>query len=255
LNLLSMFENSPRPILFAHRGASLHAPENTMEAFNLAIQQGADGVELDAKLSADGEVIVIHDPTVDRTTNGHGRVAKFKLTDLRALDAGSFFSEKFRGAQIPKLDEVFEVIGRQGLINVELTNYTTHRDHLVEKVCQLVQKHNLQKKILFSSFFASNLKRAAQLLPEVPRGLLALKGWKGIWARSFGFMFGEYQALHPHIADVNAPQVARVHKLKRRIHVWPANSEQDLARLKNWGVDGIITADPLTAVRVLGRGK
>lgn len=226
-----------------------------MEAFNLAIQQGADGVELDAKLSADGEVIVIHDLTVDRTTNGHGRVATFKLADLRALDAGSFFSERFRGAQIPKLDEVFEVIGRQGLINVELTNYTTPRDRLVEKVCALVQKHNLQKKILFSSFFASNLKRAAQLLPEVPRGLLALKGWKGIWARSFGFMFGEYQALHPHIADVNAPQVARVHKLKRRIHVWPANSEQDLARLKNWGVDGIITADPLMAVRVLGRGK
>ena len=110
-----MFEHSPRPILFAHRGASLHAPENTMEAFNLAIQQGADGVELDAKLSADGEVIVIHDPTVDRTTNGHGRVATFKLTDLRALDAGSFFSEKFRGAQIPTLDEVFEVIGRQGI--------------------------------------------------------------------------------------------------------------------------------------------
>jgi glycerophosphoryl diester phosphodiesterase len=255
LNLLSMFENSPRPILFAHRGASLHAPENTMEAFNLAMQQGADGVELDARLSADGEVIVIHDSTVDRTTNGHGRVAAFKLTDLRALDAGSFFSEKFRGAQIPTLDEVFEVIGRQGIINVELKNYTTPGDQLVEKVCALVQKHNLQKKILFSSFFAFNLRRAAHLLPEVPRGLLALKGWKGMWARSFGFMFGEYQALHPHIMDVNAPQVARVHKLGRRIHVWTANAESDLLRLKNWGVDGIITDDPLTAVRILRSGK
>jgi glycerophosphoryl diester phosphodiesterase len=226
-----------------------------MEAFNLAIQQGADGVELDAKLSGDGEVIVIHDPTVDRTTNGHGRVAKFKLTDLRALDAGSFFSEKFRSAQIPTLNEVFEVIGRQGFINVELKNYTTPRDQLVEKVCALVQKHNLQKKILFSSFLAYNLKRAAQLLPEVPRGLLALRGWKGMWARSFGFMFGEYQALHPYVNDVDAPQVARVHKLKRRIHVWTANTEQDLLRLKNWDVDGIITDDPLTAARVMGRGK
>ena len=250
-----MFEHTPRPILFAHRGASLYAPENTMEAFNLALQQGADGVELDARLSADGEVIVIHDPTVDRTTNGHGRVATFRLTDLRALDAGSFFSEKFRGAQIPTLDEVFGVIGRQGIINVELKNYTTPRDHLVEKVCALVQKHNLQNKVLFSSFFPSNLKRAAHLLPEVPRGLLALSGWKGMWARSFGFMFGEYQALHPNITDVNAPQVARVHKLKRRIHVWTANAEQDLLRLKNWGVDGIITDDPLVAVRVMGRGK
>ncbi len=226
-----------------------------MEAFNLALQQGADGVELDAKLSADGEVIVIHDPIVDRTTNGHGRVAAFKLTDLRALDAGSFFSERFRGAQIPMLDEVFEVIGKQCIINVELTNYTTPRDQLVEKVCALVQKHNLQAKILFSSFFSSNLKRAAHLLPEVPRGLLALNGWKGMWARSFGFMFGEYHALHPYITDVNAPQVARVHKLKRCIHVWTANAEQDLLRLKNWGVDGIITDDPLAALRVMGRGK
>lgn len=250
-----MLENFPRPIIFAHRGASLQAPENTIEAFNLAIQQGADGVELDAKLSADGEVVVIHDATVDRTTNGHGRVSALKLTDLRALDAGSFFSEKFRGAQIPTLDEVFEVIGKQAFINVELKNYTTPRDQLVEKVCALVLKHNLQKKILFSSFFGFNLNRAAHLLPEAPRGLLALKGWKGIWARSFGFMFGEYQALHSYIADVNAPQVARVHKLKRRIHVWTVNSEQDLLRLKNWGVDGIITDDPLTAVRVMGRGK
>jgi glycerophosphoryl diester phosphodiesterase len=250
-----MFEHSPRPILFAHRGASLYAPENTMEAFTLAMQQGADGVELDAKLSADGEVVVIHDPTVDRTTNGHGRVATFKLADLRALDAGSFFSEKFRGAQIPTLNEVFEVIGRRCFINVELTNYTTPRDQLIEKVCALVQKHNLQKKVLFSSFFAFNLKRAAQLLPGVSRGLLALGGWKGMWARSFGFMFGEYQALHPHITDVDVPQVARVHKLKRRIHVWPVNAEQDLLRLKNWDVDGIITADPLMAVRVMGRGK
>lgn len=250
-----MFEHFPRPILFAHRGASLYAPENTMEAFTLAMQQGADGVELDAKLSADGEVVVIHDATVDRTTNGHGRVATFTLTDLRALDAGSFFSGKFRGAQIPTLNEVFEVIGKQGFINVELKGYTIPRDQLIEKVCALVQKHNLQKKMLFSSFFASSLKRAAQLLPEVPRGLLAPRGWKGMWWRSFGFMFGEYQALHPHIADVDMPQVIRVHKLKRRIHVWTVNTEQDLLRLKNWGVDGIITDDPLTAVRVMGRGK
>ena len=249
-----MFEHLPRPIIIAHRGASLHAPENTMEAYRLAMQQGADGIELDTKLTADGEVIAIHDQTVDRTTNGHGRVATFSLADLRALDAGSFFSEQFRGAKIPTLNEVLEVFGKQGFINIELTNYSTPRDQLVEKICALVQKHNLQKKILFSSFFASNLKRAAHLLPEVPRGLLALRGWKGMWARSFGFMFGEFQASHPYITDVNPPQVARVHKLKRRIHVWTANSEQDLLRLKNWSVDGIFTDDPLTAVRVIRGG-
>jgi glycerophosphoryl diester phosphodiesterase len=248
-----MIHHSHRPIILAHRGASWHAPENTLEAFNLAFEQGADGVEIDVMLSADGEVVVIHDPTVDRTTNGHGRVAALKLTDLRALDAGSFFSEKFKGAKIPLLSEVFELVGKKGVLNIELKNYTAPGDPLVEKVCGLVKKHGLQEKILFSSFIASNLKKAARLLPETPRGLLALAGWKGIWARSFGFMFGEYQALHPYITDVSARQVSRVHQLKRRIHVWTANREEDLLRLKNWDVDGILTDDPLAAVRVLGR--
>jgi glycerophosphoryl diester phosphodiesterase len=249
-----MFEHSPRPIIFAHRGASLHAPENTLEAFTLAMQHGADGVELDAKLSADGEVVVIHDSTVDRTTNGRGRVAALPLAELRALDAGSSFSEKFRGARIPTLDEVFETIGRIGIINVELTNYTTPRDRLVEKVCGLVKKHNLQNSVLLSSFFASNLKKAARLLPETPRALLAWGGWMGIWARSFGFMFGDYQALHPYITDVNARQIARVHQLKRRVHVWTANTAEEILMLKSWNVDGIFTDDPLTAARALGRG-
>ncbi len=248
-----MFENFPRPVLFAHRGASAHAPENTLPAFELALQQGVDGVELDVKLTADRQVIVMHDPTVDRTTDGHGRVRDLTLADIRKLDAGSYYAETFRGTKVPTLDEVFEAIGQRCVINVELTNYTTPWDGLVDKVCEVVKHHSLQSRILFSSFFGSNLKRAAQLLPEVPRGLLALDGWKGAWARSFGFMFGEYQALHPYITDANAPQISRVHRLKRRIHVWTANTEEEITRLKNLGVDGLFTDDPQTAVRVLGR--
>jgi len=249
-----MFENFPSPILLAHRGASTHAPENTIPAFELALQQGADGVELDAKLSADGRVMVIHDPTVDRTTGGHGRVAGMSFAELRELDAGASFSEQFRGTKIPSLDEVLEAIGKKSIINVELTNYTTRGDSLVEKVCELVRHHGLQDHILFSSFLMTNLKDAGRLLPEVPRGLLALPGWLGAWARSFGFMFGDYQALHPHSSDVNAPQVSRVHRLNRRIIVWTANTADEVGRLKGWGVDGIITDDPQAAVRALGRG-
>jgi glycerophosphoryl diester phosphodiesterase len=250
-----MFENFPTPVLFGHRGASAHAPENTLPSFELALQQGADGVELDVKLTSDSHVIVMHDPTVDRTTDGHGRVRDLSLDDFRKLDAGSYYAEAFRGTKVPTLDEVFEAIGQRGLINVELTNYATPRDALVDKVCELVKRHALQSRILFSSFFGFNLKRAAQLLPEVPRGLLALDGWKGAWARSFGFMFGEYQALHPYISDANAPQVSRVHQLKRRIHVWTANTPEEITRLKNWGVDGIFTDDPQAAVRALGRER
>jgi glycerophosphoryl diester phosphodiesterase len=248
-----MFDLFPSPVLFAHRGASAHAPENTLPAFELALRQGADGVELDAKLSADGQVVVIHDQTVDRTTGGRGRVRDLRLAELQALEAGSFFSEAFRGAQIPTLDEIFETIGARALINVELTNYGTPRDRLVEKVCGLIEKHGLQDRILLSSFFASNLRQAARLLPGVPRGLLALGGWMGAWARSFAFMFGDYQALHPHLTDAGAEQVERAHKLNRRIHVWTANTPEEIRRLMEWRVDGFFTDDPQMAARALGR--
>ncbi len=241
----------PIPLILGHRGAKNYAPENTLAAFTLALEQGADGVELDAKLSMDGAVVVHHDATVDRTTNGHGKVAQLSLAQLRGLDAGSFFSEKYRGEKIPTLDEVFETIGKRAIINVELTNYSTPRDALVEKVCELVRKHALQAHIIFSSFFPGNLKRAASLLPEVPRGLLALDGWKGAWARSFGFNFGDYYATHPYLTDVTHEQVKRVHRIQRKINVWTVNQEADFRRLIDWGVDGIITDDPALAVRVI----
>ena len=245
-----MLESIPRPVIFAHRGASAHAPENTIAAFELALAQGADAIELDVKLSSDGYVIVHHDDTVNRTTNGKGRIKDLSLAELKKLDAGSFYSEKFKGEKIPTLEEVFEAVGKRTFINVELTNYKTRRDHLVETVCMLVKKHQMQKRVIFSSFFASNLSKAQSYLPDVPRGLLALSGFLGSWARSFGFAFGMYQALHPHLADTTQQQVARVHRLNRRIHVWTVNKEVDVRRLFSWGVDGIFTDDTQLARRV-----
>jgi glycerophosphoryl diester phosphodiesterase len=188
------------------------------------MRQGADGIELDAKLSADGHVVVIHDPTVDRTTHTHGHVKDLSLAELRSLDAGGFFAEKYRGEPIPTLEAVFEAFGKHMFINVELTNYSTPGDHLVESVCRLVKEFGLQKQVLFSSFYASNLSKAGGWLPEVPRGLLAFNGLLGAWARSFGFAFGKYQALHPNLKDVTPQQVQRVHRLGRRVHVWTVNT-------------------------------
>jgi glycerophosphoryl diester phosphodiesterase len=241
----------PHPLILAHRGASANAPENTMAAFELALEQGAHGFELDAKLSADGEVVVIHDPSVERTTNGQGRVSQLNLTDLRELDAGSFFSDQFKGEKIPTLAEVFETLGERAIINVELTNYKTPRDGLADKVCELVQRFGLQDSVLFSSFLPSNLKRTRSLLPDARCGLLALGGWIGWWARSFGFNFGDYQVLHPALPDTTPQQVARVHRLKRYINVWTVNAAEDMRRLIDWGVDGIITDDSKLAMEVL----
>ena len=248
-----MIENFPRPIIFAHRGDLAHAPENTLPAFQQAIQKGADGVELDVKLTADGHVIVIHDSTVDRTTDGKGRVASLPLEAIRKLDAGKWFNEKFAGTKVPLLEEVFEVVGKDKMINIELKDYTVSHDGLVKKVCELIKRHDNHNQILFSSFFPSTLKVAAQALPEIPRGLLAMPGLLGLWTRSFGFMFGDYQALHPYISSTSREQMQRAHRLKRRVHVWTVNKPEDIIQLKEWGVDGIITDDPQTAVRVLGR--
>ena len=247
-----MYTSLPHPVIFAHRGASAHAPENTLASFKLATEQGADGIELDAKLTADGHVIVFHDATVDRTTGSHGRVKDLTLNEIRSLDAGSFFSAQFKGEKVPLLEEVFDVLGKQTFINIELTNYSAPSDHLVETVCMLVKKFNLQNRVLFSSFFASNLKTAQKYLPQVPRGLLAMNGLLGAWPRSFGFAFGDYFALHPNLKDVSHQQVQRVHRLNRRVHVWTVNAENDMRRLFRWGVDAIFTDDPQLAVKVRG---
>ena len=250
-----MLTSFSQPVIFAHRGASAHAPENTLAAFELALEQGAEAIELDAKLSVDGHVVVIHDATVDRTTGAHGRVKDMSLAELRALSAGSTFSSHFSTEKIPMLEEIFEALGKRIFINVELTNYNTPRDHLVESVCTLVRKFNLQEHVLLSSFYGSNLSKARSYLPEVPCGLLALNGMLGAWARSFGFAFGKYAALHPNLVDVTRQQIQRVHRLKGRVHVWTVNAEAEMRRFFGWGVDGIFTDDPALAVQVRGEKK
>jgi len=246
-----MWTDLPRPVIIAHRGDSAHAPENTLAAFHLAIANRADAIEFDVKLSADGEVIVLHDQTVDRTTNGHGDVRNLSLAALRDLDAGARFDARYRGERIPTLEEVFEAVGRRIHMNIELTNYATPNDALVEKVVALVKKHQPQEWVLFSSFLPRNLRRAQELLPEIPRGQLAWRGWVGWPARTFGWR-GHF-ALHPYQTDVNKNLVSRLHHAGKRIFVWTVNQETEMQRLLHLGVDGIFTDDPALLRRVIGR--
>ncbi len=253
--LFIMLESLPQPVIFAHRGASAYAPENTLAAFALAIEQGADAIELDVKLTVDGHVVAFHDLTVERTTGVEGRLQDLSLAKLRSLDAGSFFSPKFHGEKIPLLEEVFESFGRQTFINVELSNHYTPDDNLVETVCMVVKKFNLQKRILFSSFHPRSLAKARGLLPDVPRGLLANDGYRAMWVRSFVFYFGDFQALHPHLWTTSPQQVKRVHRLGRRVHVFTVNEESHLRKFFRWGVNGVFTDDPPLALRVRGETK
>lgn len=247
-----MWNDLPGKVVFAHRGAKAYAPENTLAAFTMAARMGAPAIELDAKLCADGEVVVIHDATVDRTSDGTGRVAALTLAALRGLDAGAWFGPQFKGERIPTLDEVFETVGRQVFINVELTNYASPDDGLVERAVKIVRRHALQSRVIFSSFHAENLRRAAALLPEVPRGLLAGTLWRGWGARRSEWMDEAYNALHPFVFDTSRRLVERVHARGKRVHVWTVNTEAQLRRLRELGVDGVFCDDPPLALRVFG---
>jgi len=247
-----MWNELPRPAIIAHRGDRANAPENTLAAFKQAADKGADAIEFDVKLTADGEVVVLHDQTVDRTTSGRGNVSRLSLATLRELDASVQFSGQFPAEKIPTLAEVFETVGNKLYMNIELTNYSTPRDSLVSKVAEMVKKYGQQGRVLFSSFLARNLKNASTLLPEVPGGLLTLGGLMGFWGRTFGWR-GDYYALHPYLTDVTPGLVDRVHAGGKRLHVWTVNQEEDIKKMIGWGVDGIITDDPALALRLLGR--
>lgn len=246
-----MLNQLPRPTFFAHRGASAYAPENTLAAFELALRQGADAIELDAKLTADGQVVVIHDQTVDRTTEGTGRVKDLTLAELRKLDAGSHFDFAFRGELIPTLDEVFKAVGQLAFINVELTNYSSPTDSLPEKVATLVKRHKIARRVMFSSFNPFALIRARRLLPEVPIGLLAIAGRNGAWARSWIGRWLSYQSLHPEMGDASPDLVESVHRHGGRVYVYTVNKAEDMRRLLAMGADGFFTDDPILARQIL----
>lgn len=245
-----MLDDWPRPLVIGHRGASAHAPENTMAAFELAIDHRADAIEFDVKLTSDNQVVVIHDTKVDRTTNGTGKVANMTLSDLQNLDAGYKYSNKFKGERIPSLKNVFESFGKQILMNVELTNYSTPLDGLVNEVVELVKFYKLESHVIFSSFLSKNLNNSQKLLPEVPCGLLAYPGRMGFLQRRYGWK-KKYHALHPYLAEADKRLVADLHSAGKRIHVWTVNGIENLRKMLDLKVDGIFTDDPGMLRRLL----
>jgi glycerophosphoryl diester phosphodiesterase len=246
---LTMWHNLPPRYFFAHRGASAYAPENTLAAFQLALEQGAPAIEFDVKLTADRHVIVIHDSTLDRTTNGEGPVNLRPLDAIKQFDAGGWFGEEFKGEPIPTLDEVFSALGGKIFMNIELTNYTTPFDRLVDEVAELVEKYKVQDSIMFSSFFPTNLIRARKLLPQVPRGQLVFAGRAGWWQRVWGAWL-DLQADHPFTSDVSIEKIAISRSKNRRVHVWTVNDPVDMNRLREIGVDAIFSDDPKLAASI-----
>ena len=249
---MNFLYDQERPFIFAHRGASAHAPENTLAAFELAVESGADGIELDVKLSVDEKVVVLHDQTVDRTTDGYGDVSTLLSSTLRELNASAHFATKFPIQHVPLLDEVFESVGKRTYINIELTNLSTPRDDLPERVVETIIHHGLQDRVLVSSFLHLNLKRIRELLPEVAVGILAFRGFAGAMARSALGRRRSPLIIHPHHTDVDKAFMKREKAAGRRVHPWVVNDRVEMRRLYQLGVEGLFTDDPALARMVVG---
>jgi glycerophosphoryl diester phosphodiesterase len=207
------------PVLFGHRGACALAPENTLPSFEMALQHGANAIELDAKLTRDGTVVVIHDQTVDRTTNGTGKVNELTIQQIKVLDAGSKFNLRFKDVKVPTLEEVFRSLGGKLLIG-------------------------LVDSVMFSSFLPRSLARMRQLIPHAKVGILALRGALGLFSRSFYGRWYSPEYVHPYYSDVNEGYILKEHKRGRKVNVWTVNDLNAARMLRDWGVDGIMTDDP-----------
>lgn len=232
-------------LIYAHRGASGYAPENTLEAFRLAMEMGADGFELDVHMSKDGELVVIHDETVDRTTNGTGLVRDHTLAQLKALDASCGMAN-YQNARIPTLAEVFALVqNTHHLVNVEIKTDEWFYPELEEKCLALAKEMGMEDRVIYSSFNHFTLKKLRRLKHDAKLGMLfgdiMVKPWE--YAKPLNVDF-----LHPMKMNIYVPDFAEeTHSAGYGINMWTINDEETI-RLCLEKDAGIITNYPDLAV-------
>lgn len=230
-----------RPLIFAHRGVNHAVPENTLSAFRRAVDVGADGVELDVHLTRDGVPVVIHDETVDATTDGTGRVTEMTLSEVKALDAGAYVDPAFAGTRVPTLEEVLAEIGHQLLVNIELKPAGGRNGGLAPAVVGVVRQMGLEDRVWFSSFKPHHLFQARQSSSMIPCGLLysPLNPLTPLFR-----LFTPHDALHPYHGMITPKLVERAHGRGLRVSTWTVDDVATARRLADWGVDAVITNEP-----------
>ncbi len=237
-------------VILAHRGASGHAPENTLEAFRLAIQMGADGFELDVHMSRDGELVVIHDETLERTTNGTGFVRDHTLAELQSLDA-SCGMEAFRGAKIPTLAQVFQLVqDTHHIVNVEIKTDEYFYPGIEPACVELARRMGVENRVIYSSFNHFTLLRLREIAPEAKLGMLLgdilLKPWE--YARAL-----QVDYLHPMKMNIYVPDfVEHARQAGYGVNMWTINDPETLALCLEKDV-GIITNYPDLAISLDNR--
>ncbi len=242
-----------RPLNFGHRGAPKAAPENTLASFQKAREVGADGVELDAMLCADGEVVVMHDYDVGRTTNGQGRVRDLTLAQLQALDAGSWFGPQFAGERVPTLRELCAWAGQDMRLNIELKSVDIRYCALEQKAIAIVHEYGLEQRVIFSSFNPFSLRRVRQVDPTLHTGLLYASDLPIYLRRAWLRPLARPNALHPHYQMVTDAYLLWARKKGYQVDVWTPDEVLDLQRLIAQKVDMIITNRPDALAMILKR--
>lgn len=240
-----------RPFIFAHRGACRAAPENTLPAFQAAIALGADGAELDVQYSSDGKIVVMHNQTLDKTTNGAGRVTAHTLEELRGLDAGAHFAPAFAGTLIPTLDEVLDLARGKLLLNIELKALESPTVNLGVDVVARVRAHGIADQVVISSFNPLALRRAKKAGPEIECALLTAPDLPGWMHGRLTLWFSRMEGIHPEHPMVNEAYMAWARRRKLPVRPWTVNEEADMRRLIALGVDALITDVPDVARRLV----
>lgn len=227
-----------------HRGASADAPENTLPSFQKAVELGADGVELDVMFSRDREIVVIHDYAVDKTTDGTGKVKDLTLEELRQLDAGAWFSADHAGTVIPTLTEVIEALDEDVLINIEIKSESFLSDGIEKAVADIIARYDLYDRTLVSSFNPVSLIRIKRADSRISTGLIYAPDLPSFLSKGMLIPIAKPDALHPRSDMVDEEYVAKAHTKGYRINAWTVNDEEEMNRLIELGVDGIITDHP-----------
>lgn len=217
-----------------HRGANAYEPENTLVSFQRALDMEADAIELDVHLCKSGELVVIHDFTIDRTTNSSGAVKDLTLEELKKV----LIEGKYR---IPTLTEVLDQINRKGLVNIELKGVNT-----AQGVSDCIEKYRVEKgwqyeDFIVSSFEKEELKNISKINPNIILGVLTETSITEAleWAEAFSA-----KAIHPDFMLLTQEEVIRIKSLGYKIFPWTVNEVQDIQRMKRYSVDGIISDYP-----------
>jgi glycerophosphoryl diester phosphodiesterase len=224
-----------------HRGARGHAPENTMASFAKGAEMGVDAVETDIQLSKDGEVVLIHDHTVDRTTSGGGFVRDMTLAELKGLDAGGWYDPRFAGERIPILAELLAWAKDRVGVALEIKNGPIYYPGIVEKTVRVVRRHGMERQVILISFDHLVLREAKTIAPEIATGILYVGGLVDAVAAARAALA---DSLNPHWAYVTPELVRAAHAAGIAVSAWNPNDAATLRMLSDMGVDSAGTDYP-----------